>query len=384
MLLADWREGTTANRARQQRSVLCVILPFITIPGVIERIFPSSQISYVSLIPRLGVSSPCLMPNNDTRHAIPLLSLHFGLVQAYWSTQERWGPWTFLEDDFSALRQRGFCFTRNSMETYTQVVESAASQFADSVEKIARTSRADAIVVYGRGHWTMNAAAFVAADLSLPLYVVERGVLPNSYVVDENVPFTAPGSRFRSLWDQFRGVEDWERQDFIGVTESRWRLYTTLLKKNDESKGIVHQRPSRVLVGQCLFDYNCLGAPFASPVGFVEYILGRTPEVSDKALVTYRPHPLSPEEYPHGTIETQYGPIPVNLSDPWEILRMGPDLYTWNSTLGLEAALVFDLAVNIFDPQCHYSWTRQANKNEKRMYTVFLNEMSALLKGMNS
>ena len=258
---------------------------------------------------------PPSVPKNDARHKIPLLSLHLGLVQAYWSTQELWKPWAFLEDDFSVLRQHGFCFSRSSMVEYTQVVESAASQFADSVEQIANGLRAGAIVVYGRGHWTMNAAAFVAAKLGLPLYVVERGMLPSSYIVDESVPFTAPGSRFRSLWDRFRGVEDWDRKNLIRLTESRWHLYSTLLTKKEESKDIVHKRSSRVLVGQCLFDYNCIGAPFSSAVEFVEYVLGEKPEVLDKDLLVYRHHPLSPEEYPNGTIDTQYGPIRVDLSE---------------------------------------------------------------------
>ncbi len=230
----------------------------------------------------------------------------------------------------------------------------------------------------------MNTAAFVAAKLTLPLYVVERGMLPNSYVVDESVPFTAPGSRFRSLWDQFRRVEDWDRQDFIRLTESRWRLYIARLRKDGESKDSGYQRVSGVLVGQCLFDHNCLGAPFASAVEFVEYILGEKPEVLDKDLLVYRPHPLSPEEYPHGTIDTQYGPIRVDLSDPWDTLRTGPVLYTWNSTLGLEGILVFGSTVNILDPQCHYSWIQQSNNNEKRMYTVFLNEVSILPGDTNS
>jgi hypothetical protein len=378
VLLSEWREKTTGANAKQHNRVVAVTLPFITIPGVIDQILPFSQISYMSLIPRRSVISPALSPTHDVSHEIPLLSQHLGLVTAYWGTRERWKPWKFLEDDFAVLRGHGFCFAEGSMGAYTEVVKCAASQFADAVEEVARRSRATAILVYGRGHWTMNAAAFVSLSLGLPLYVVERGILPNSYIVDESLPFTAPGSKFRSSWEQFLMVEDWDREDFIGLTESRWRLYTSLHKK-DCSRVDVHQRPSGAVVGQCLFDYNCIGAPFTNAVEFVEYTLRERPEALEHDTLVYRPHPLSPEEYPTEGINTRHGSIRVDLSEPWEILRNGPTLYTWNSTLGLEGRLVFDLAVNTLDPQCHYAWIHTLNSlQHKRRYIVFLNEISSL------
>jgi hypothetical protein len=214
----------------------------------------------------------------------------------------------------------------------------------------------------------------------LPLYVVERGILPNSYIVDREVPFVAPGSGFRSAWDTFRRVEDWDRQDYTALTESRWQLYTRLLSrepKKDTGAGQGH----KIIVGQCLFDYNCLGVPFASASGFVEYVCRQEPEVLSENAPWYRPHPLSPEEYPDGVIETDYGAIRVDLSDPWERLTDKSHLYTWNSTLGLEASLVFDLPVSILDSGCHYRWILNCRETDKRMYIPSLNEVSTLVKG---
>src|SRR5262249_38094350 len=120
---------------------------------------PKAQISYVSLVPRPAVTSPRLAPRKSSPLRVPLLELHIKLVEAYWSTREPWKPWIWLEEDFRTLRQHGFRFNRGSITTYREVVELVAGQFACAVESLAIRSRVDAIVVYGRGHWTMNAAA---------------------------------------------------------------------------------------------------------------------------------------------------------------------------------------------------------------------------------
>ena len=65
MLLADWRQQTIRARAQQHDRMLCVTLPFLTIPGVMEQLFPRAQISYISLTPRPEVVSPVLNPGKD-------------------------------------------------------------------------------------------------------------------------------------------------------------------------------------------------------------------------------------------------------------------------------------------------------------------------------
>jgi len=92
--------------------------------------------------------------------------------------------------------------------------------------------------------------------------------------------------------------------------------------------------------------------------------------------VRYKPHPLSPEEYPEGKIYTAFGPITVDSSEPWEHLRNGSTVYTWNSTLGLEASLLFNHKVVTLDPDCHYAWVHVCTKIEKRMYIAFLNDVA--------
>lgn len=343
-----------------------------------EQIFANAKIIYSSFIPRTGVLSPVLAPTANDTNQVPYLSLHLGLVKAYWSVRETWKPWNWLEQDFALLRKYGFNFAQGSISEYGQAVESAASQFAEWVERIAAASSVSAIAVYGRGHWSMNAGARAAKQLSLPLYVVERGILPNSYIVDKESPFVALGSRFRSGWYSFRTVEDWDRRNFASLTESRWQLYIRLSnekyrKDNDAGRG------RKIIVGQCLFDYNCLGAPFTSPSNFIEYVCREKPEVLKEEVPLYRPHPLSPEEYPGGKIETGYGSMPVDFSDPWQRLRERSCLYTWNSTLGLEGSLVFDLPVNILDSQCHYRWVLDCPESDKRMYISYLNEISTLV-----
>lgn len=272
----------------------------------------------------------------------------------------------------------GFEFAAGSMAEYSHIIKNAASQFAEVVAERATTKKATGVVVYGRGHWTMNSAAYAAQSLTLPLYVLERGILPNSYIVDREVPFAAVGSRYRSAWNMFRRVEDWESaRSHHGLTESRWLLH---LKHSAESAGInvCHDGVPEMLVGQCLFDHNCIAAPFKSPVEFVELVLSRNGGVGGKSWL-YRPHPLSPEEYPTGSIATVYGPVSVDMADPWERLRTDCVVHTWNSTLGLEAALIFKRIVNILDPECHYRWVQKYTEMDKRMFIAFLNEISLLV-----
>lgn len=376
MRLADWGLMTTRHKATLHENVLCVALPFMDIPGVMERLFSNAHLEYVSLVPRPGVVSPALLPKMNVLYPVPLLSLHLELVRAYWSTSNAWGPWRFLEDDFDVLRKQGFEFDRGEFGAYCRGVRCAASQFVDCVAEMGIRAGASAIAVYGRGHWTMNAAALAAQRMNVPLYVIERGILPNSYVADADVPFTAPGSNYRAAWARFHDVDDWEFRDPLRLEESRWQLYASMLTGKPR-QSFSPDQSEIVVVGQCLFDYNCLNAPFDSPVAFVEYVARLHPNLVGRNDVRYRPHPLSPEEYPDGTLETSFGRIPVDRPlQPWNGFQTNTQIYTWNSTLGLEAALLFDAKVTILDPECHYWWVHGRTSRETERYVAFLNHIS--------
>lgn len=378
MLLRDWCLQSVVHSTNQCESVLCVVPPFITIPGVMEHVFPNAQLRYVSMTPRPETVCPPILPirRSVRRVKVPLLNLHVGLVRAYWATRTRWKPWMWLEEDFIVLRKFGFRFRLGSIGQYQHVIEIAASQFCNSVKANALGWRVNAIATYGRGHWTMNASALAASELKLPLYVVERGILPDTYIVDRDVPFTAPGSEFRSSWERFRHVKDWASEASRELTLSRWHLYDAL-QSGVPSKPTIESRHSEIIVGQCMFDYNCIKAPFKTALECVEYLCAhKTPRHLNTADILYRPHPLSPEEYPDGYIRTKFGDLPVDTSNPWDHLANGSLLHTWNSTLGLEAALVFDREVDFQDPDCHYAWVRGCGDDEKRKYVTFLNRVS--------
>ena len=374
MLRAEWRLGTSIAEASHHERVVCVLLPFLNIPGVMERIFPRATLSYVSLVPRPLAISPVFSPKKQLCHVVPFLSLHFRLVQAYWSTRRIWRAWNSLEEEFEFLLHQGFAFDRGSIEAYSDVVKVAASQFTSFMEDVATRSNATAVAVYGRGHWTMNASAIAAKRLGLQLYVIERGLLSNSYIVDRELPFTALGSNYRESWHSFCQVDDWDRPDLHPLTESRWKLYAAKLDESERARAELGH-PQILLVGQCPFDYNCLHAPYTNASGFVDYALNKSPRIENEA-VRYKPHPLSPEEYPEGKIYTAYGPITVDSSEPWEHLRNGSTVCTWNSTLGLEASLLFNHKVVTLDADCHYAWVDGCTEMEKRMYIAFLNDIA--------
>jgi len=376
MLVSEWYQQTVPSTATRVKQLTCVILPFIKLPGLIESIFPHSRISYVSLIPRPGTNSPALSPDSKIEWDIPFLALHTKLIRSYWAVLDGWKPWDFLEGDFAALRSHGFRFAKGADAEYHEVVRSAASQFAAAVAENAKTSGAEAIVVYGRGHWTMNAAALAAKKLGLRLFVIERGILPNSYIVDLDIPFTAPGSQFRQAWQSFRSV-DYHRDNGVRrLSESSWDLYDRLLNRQKGQRAGANQHFRKIIVGQCLFDFNCLDASFNTPLELVERVLDTYPELQSDADVCYRPHPLSPEEYSNGVIHTHFRVVNIERSAPWDALGPHTVLYTWNSTLGLEAKLVFNSTVRILDADCHYSWINSCSRSDEEAYIHFLNEYS--------
>jgi hypothetical protein len=378
VLLADWERQTVLSTTKDLGRVVCVPLPFMGIPGLVETAFPNARVSYLSLVPRPEAMTPRLDPQRADIHQIPLLLLHTQLVDAYWSTGHGWSPWAFLERDFEALRNQGFRFRVGSNEGYLDVVQRAASAFADAVFEEAVKEQAQAIVVYGRGHWTMNSAAFAAEKLRVPLCVIERGILPDTYIADIAIPFTAPGSRFRRSWEEFCSVENWNGNGTRQLTESRDQLYDDLLQKS-QTNSCGDRGTDRLIAGQCLFDYNCLDAPFHSPKEFVEYVIENCSELqNDPDNIRYKPHPLSPEEYPSHGIETRFGILKLDLSMPWQCLRSDRTIYTWNSTLGLEARLIFGLEVRILDSECHYRWAEGTGRALKARYIDFLNKYSIL------
>jgi len=377
VLTSDWYQQSVPGKAKSATRVTCVILPFIAIPGLIEQVFPQASVAYISLVPRVGAYSAHLFPDEKPVSDIPLLDLHTKLVQAYWATSNRREPWSFLEDDFAALEANGFRLAKGNYSQYCEVVRKAASQFSDSVEKYAGTNRADAIAVYGRGHWTMNAAAVAANRLRIPLYVVERGILPRSYIVDFDIPFTGSGSHFRSAWQSFKSISECTDETMHELSESSLDLYSRFFKNEKTiASHIGDHQFQNIIVGQCAFDYNYLHTPFTSPRDFVEHVLKAFPALKIDSNLCYRPHPLSLEEYPQGVIHTQFSPITIDFGSAWSALSAETVLYTWSSTLGLEANLVFDSKVNIMDPDCHYKWICSAGLPEKNAYIRFLNAYS--------
>jgi hypothetical protein len=374
MLREEWCLGTTSVEASHEKRVICVLLPFLDVPGIMGKIFSRASCTFVSLVPRPLTISPTFSSQKDQCHSIPFLPLHLLLVEAYWSTRSAWKAWSSLENEFDLLWHYGLGFHRGSIQEYSDVVKAAASQFVSFVEEAALRCNATAVALYGRGHWMMNAAAVAAQRLGLKLYVIERGLLSNSYIVDRALPFTATGSTFRSAWNSYHQVEDWQRPDLKHVTESRWNLYASKLEQNKPPHP-VHGDRKTLLVGQCLFDYNSLNAPYTSAAEFIDYALTNSPDI-DRHNVLYKPHPLSPEEYPDARISTLSGPIAVDSSDAWAHLRNGATVHTWNSTLGLEAFLLFNRKVVTLDPHCHYAWIQSCNEPQKQMYIAFLNDIS--------
>ena len=300
------------------------------------------------------------------------MALHTGLVDAYWQAGG-WNAWRFLEDDFKVLRAAGFRFRDGSLDEYAEVVRSVAAQFADHVTRVAAANSSELIVVYGRGHWSMNAAALAADKLAIPLYVIERGILPDTYIVDIEVPFTAPNSRFREAWNTFRLVEGKLPPRRRELSISRRSLYEKSLPiSHDDSPA---EFAEEIIIGQCLFDYNCLGVPFSNAREFIDLVITSTGRPLGGS-VAYRPHPLSPEQYPGRRIETRWGNVMVDRSKSWQHWSSQTRVHTWNSTLGLEARLVFNANVQILDPSCHYLWTIGSEEVERQLYIEFLNSCS--------
>lgn len=380
MRLDEWRLLTVKSDCTRHDSVVCVVLPFLDVPGVMEHIFPHSDINYVSIVPRNFAETPSVSSASTTNMDIPFLDLHTLLAEAYWSATKRSEAWSWLEQDFETIRNWGFDFRAGEIENYKQILRSIAPQVAKFIDNLIERTSSSAICVYGRGHWCMNVAAHAASIRQIPLYVVERGILPNSYIVDIEVPFPAPQSCFRKCWEEFKGLSEKQVWHTNGEQFSRWELYVSKTEEecHQEYSG---SKNTTVLVGQCHFDFNCLNSEFNGPREFVEMCVEKMPESWKKNQYIYRPHPLSLEEYPSQFIRTQYGKIPVDRTPPQKLLAIGRPMCSWNSTLCLESLLFYGNEAVAFDPQCYYTSINFADGRERAIFISYLKEISTIYEG---
>ena len=332
MRLAEWRMTTANYLCSQHRTVLCVVLPFMELPGICRRVAPIATLHFVSAIPRADAELPDLQSVSCDDVPIPLLNLHTDLVKAYWAASKPWGPWQWMEMGFNHMRREGFVFRRNNLIEYSATVAQVAARFACYIQCKAEEVKATCLLIYGRGHWSMNAAVAAADRLRIPVFVLERGILPDTYIVDLGVPFPALDSRFRHALATYADVDDPRISDTIQIAVSRHDLY---YGQTAPPKAASHSRPNGtvILAGQCMFDFNCLNAPFQTPGAFVEFAMAHCPREWDAQSFVYRPHPLSPEEYVLGSISTACGDVPIDHSPPKELLSAGIPICSWNSTL---------------------------------------------------
>lgn len=372
MRLKDWYSGTVKFDCLKHKKVICVCLPFIRSSGVMEKILPEAKIHYLSAIPCYESETPDLSPQSSFCIDIPFLELNTVLVKAYWASSKYKKAWAWLEEDFSRLQYLGFDFECGKISEYIKAVRIAASQFCIFVESRAAQLEATAIIVYGRGHWSMNAGAVAASHLKLPIYVVERGILPDTYIIDKNVPFPASMSNFREKWEQFLLVKDAIELTQKKPFDSRWDLY---IRKNNEIDLEHCSTNAIVLAGQCSFDFNLITAPFKNAKEFIEYAITRIPQDWQQEKIIYRPHPLSLEDYPNHTILTSFGEIPIEWVEPKYIFEQNLPVCSWNSTLGLESLLLNGRAIAL-DSKCYYKFMERADISTKNRFISFLHEIS--------
>jgi len=375
MNIQEWRSSLVLNECKRQKKVLIITLPFLKIPGFYRNIFPNASLFFVSLQKLNRAISPHLYKQNRNIEAIEIdyLDQHLKLVQQYWDTDSSWLQWKFLEDDFSTLSKLGFSFKKGDIHSYKIIIEQVSRLYCQWIIKFINKNRINSICVYGRGHWSMNSASAAAKLLNLPIFVIERGILEDTYIVDINMPFTFPGSDFRKNWQEYLELEEEQYLHEINYKRSHWDIY--LSYASESLRNIVNYPfPFSLFIGQCLFDLNLLNAPFNNFKSFIKLCISRLPSNKCTAII-YRPHPLSPEYFKKKEIRIKQYSIIVDNSHPSNLFLQNPYIVTWNSTMGLEASLFFNCRVQTLDPNCYYS--NIINKSElKRKFLQFLNEVS--------
>ncbi|MHC4111654.1 MAG: hypothetical protein ACYSUY_11295 [Planctomycetota bacterium] len=375
-----WPDYSAQSKAKQESSVLIFIPTYMRDTSPYEHAFPNAKLFHTALLKH--ISNIDAVPNlraNYKNLVPPYLSAHLCLMQAYWSTVPRWPSWCWLENELSLLRECGYHFEDGCITNYKQEILRAASCVKDFVLTLLHDHDISAVCVYGRGHWTMNAVAVAAEEQECTLYVLEKGILPKTYLLDIDLPYSGPNSTFRRDWELFRHATSSSCTSQCNPQPaSCWDIY--LQGENKQSQIIYSDENCGedlyLLVGQCLFDYNLQSAPYRSPLGFIEYCLSQNPQLQCSKHVLYRPHPLSPEMYGQGKIRTSCGYLNVTRGNPVNILSVRPNVITWNSVLGLEACLFYNCPVVALDPDCFYKTLSMASSELKNCYIAFLRQRS--------
>jgi hypothetical protein len=370
---------SAASRASQETSVLVLVPTYMRDLGLYRRAFPNSRLVFSAILDHTpGIQAVPSFGPHYGELSVPFLSSHLRLMRDYWSVTPRWPPWSWLERELSMLRECGYHFRDGCLDEYERAIIRAAAFLRDFVRDVAREHGCSAICVYGRGHWTMNAAAVAAEEAGSALYIIERGILPRTYILDIQLPFCAPGSTFRNDWEARKSTLHGDSTDIRRRDTSYWDTYVRAEPRNDAREGRVDtsNETMLLLVGQCFFDYNLREAPYDSPRGFIEYCLSQYPDMAQDRSIVYRPHPLSPEVYPTGKIWTAYGELPVIRGSPHDLLVRHPVVITWNSLLGLEAWLFHGCAVSTLDVKCFYRELLASAPWVKSTYVSFLQERS--------
>lgn len=376
MNIHDWRSGLVLQKCRLQKKVLIITLPFLKIPGVYQTIFPKASLDFVSFQEHKGAISPNLREEKESIQILEIKNLgqHFKLVEQYWKTGSFWPQWQFLESDFNRLLNARFYFKKKDLVSYKKIIKQVSRLFARWIERFVIENRIESICVYGRGHWSMNAAAAVAGLMNLPLFVIERGILANTIIVDVNMPFTFPGSVFRENWKDFLQTKVQRKKSMVSYRDTQWSIYLSYLSKISKRRAIDYPSPLAIFIGQCLFDLNLLKAPFNDSTSFIKLCISKLPGNKWGTLI-YRPHPLSPEVFNANKILVDQNYVTVDYSNPKYLFPENPYIITWNSTLGLEAYLFFNCEVQALDQSCYYKEVLN-NPDYKSKFLEFLQEIS--------
>lgn len=376
MNIHDWRSRLVLQKCRLQKKVLIVTLPFLKIPGSYPSIFPKADISFISFQKHKGAISPDLREEKEIIDIskIENLNHHFKLVEQYWKTGSFWPQWQFLEGDFIRLSNAGFSIKKRDLVFYKKIIKQVSKLFASWIERFVIQNRIESICVYGRGHWSMNAAAAVARGLNIPLFIVERGILANTIIVDINMPFTFPGSIFRKNWREFLQIKVQRKKSLVSYKDTQWGVYLSYSSKTLRKKIIKYPLPLAIFIGQCHFDLNLSNAPFDDSLSFIKLCISRLPG-NKWATLLYRPHPLSPEVFKTNKILIDQNHVIIDYSNPKYLFHKNPYIITWNSTLGLEASLFFNCEVKALDHSCYYKDVLD-NPDHKIKFLEFLQEVS--------
>jgi hypothetical protein len=377
------------SKARRESCVLVFVPTYMNDLRVYELAFPKAKRVYtalfkhtqdISVVPKLTLTS--------TETLIPLISSHLRLIKDYWSVSPRWPAWCWIESELSLLKRQIFNFKDGCIDKYKQAILKAASCIKDFIKNLLAEHKNSAVCIYGRGHWTMNAVAIAAEEYSRTLYVIERGILPDTYILDINLPYSAPGSTFRTDWDALRtSLLKSNNKSHNIFRAASWDVYIpgefplaqieTLNK--DKSTNLC------ILIGQCFFDYNLRFAPYDTQQSFIEYCFLKCSDILHRSkTILYRPHPLSPEIYPNGNITTIHGNLRVVRGNPCDLLSLKPLAITWNSTLGLEAWLFYNCSVVTLAPNCFYKTLLGGDERTRNGYLSFLNKRSIYLESRPS